>query len=147
MNNKPDYYLTMGSELGDPTLGKVLLPHVIELNRLLGMYCNKIYCSELEEIALTLRVGGEIWIIDFEGCKNMWLSKKKKYIALEIGMPPEKWRNKSSEELREFIMFYFSEALEMIVKRIRKEKWDIKEIELKHDFSIVRKMFLNKSIE
>ncbi|WP_256204279.1 hypothetical protein [Planococcus faecalis] len=39
----------------------------------------------------------------------MWLSKKKKYIALEIGMPPEKWRNKSSEELREFIMFYFSE--------------------------------------
>lgn len=147
MNNEPDYYLTMGAELGDPISAAVLNPHLNELSRLLDMYCNNVYCPQLEEIALTLRVGGEIWSIDFEGCKNMRLSKKEKYIALEIGMPPEKWRHKSDEELREFIMFYFSEALEMIVKRIRKEKWDVKEVELKHNFSKVRKMFLNKSIE
>lgn len=147
MNDKKDCYLTMGAELGDPISAAVLTPHLNELSRLLDMYCSKVYCAQLEEIALTLRVGGEIWSIDFEGCKNMRLSKKKKYIALEIGMPPEKWRNKSSEEIREFIMLHFSEAIEMIVKRIQKEKWDIKEIELKNDICKVRNIYLKKITE
>lgn len=144
MSKKQDYYLTMGAELGDPTSAAVLTSHLNELSRLLDLYCNKIYCAQLEEIALTLRVGGAIWSIDFEGCKNMRLNKKKKYIALEIGMPPEKWMNKPGIDLREFIMLHFSESLELVVRRIRKEGWEINDIELLSDFNRVKTIYLSE---
>lgn len=146
MSGKKDYYLTMGAELGDPISAAILTPHLNELTKLLDEHCNKVYCQHLEEIALTLRVGGEIWGIDFVGCKNMRLSKKKKYISLEIGMPPEKWRNKSNTELRSFITHHFSEALDMIIERVIKEKWKINGKELKNDFNVVRSIF-HKSLE
>jgi hypothetical protein len=137
------YYVTMGANLGDSISAKVLDSHLNELSSLLDYHCDKTYCSNLNEMALTLSVGGEIWTVDFEGPKNMRLNKKQKHITIEIGMPPKKWREKSDYEIREFIMFNFSEALDMMIKRIKKEKWEIDSDQLTKDFQIVKKQFLS----
>ncbi|WP_028391111.1 hypothetical protein [Bacillus cihuensis] len=113
-------YITFGSQMGDRYSAEAEQPHLIELRLLLEKHCNKIYSPQLDEFAPILRVDGDIWFFEFEGCEKLRLYKKQRYITVDIGMPKSKWQNKSSIEIKKYLIDSLVEALNLFVKRIKK---------------------------
>lgn len=137
-----DYYITLSAQMGDQLSSKVIAPHLIQLNTLLDKYCNKEYSTHLDQFSLVLRVDGELWFWDTEGCGNLRLYKKSRYITLDIGMPRNKWEGKFPKDIRLFLLSNLEEALHLIVKRLKKEKIDLDEKLLLEDFNNLKKEYL-----
>lgn len=139
-----NYFITFGADIGGMDAAKAIQPHLIELRSLLYQFCNKKY-SLLDEFAPILRVDGEIDSWNFEGCEKLRLYKKQRYITLDIGMPKNKWQDKSPEDIRKYLIFYLEEALHLIVKKLKKEKMDIDENLLFANFIQVKNEYLNEN--
>ncbi|MGG0175385.1 hypothetical protein [Gottfriedia acidiceleris] len=135
-------YFTFGAEMGDAFAADAVSPNLIQLRKLLIQHCNKVYCNEIDEIAPILRVDGEFSDFNFEGTERLRLSKKFRYITIDVGMPQASWRSKTDFEIREYIIVNLKGALEAMVKRLKKEKYEVQETQLWEDFSEVEKQFL-----
>jgi hypothetical protein len=66
--------ITFGSQMGDTISAEVVQPYLIELRKLLKEYCNNVYATEIDEFAPILRVDGDIWHWEFEGCQKLCYS-------------------------------------------------------------------------
>jgi hypothetical protein len=137
-------YITFGSQMGDTDAANTVQPHLIKLRKLLVKYCNETYCKEVDEFAPILRVDGEGWYWEFEGCEKLRLSKKNRYITIDVGMPISRWKDIGELEIRKYLISNLREALELMVKRLKKEKYTVTESELWADFSEVEENFLLK---
>lgn len=103
MENNAKYYITFGADIGDVNAGKAISPHLYELRKLNYRFCDKIYCEEIDEIAPILRVDGDLAYWGFEGCEKLRLSKKYRYITIDVGMPRSRWEGINAKVL-EFIL-------------------------------------------
>ncbi|ODG93364.1 MULTISPECIES: hypothetical protein [Bacillaceae] len=136
------HYFTFGAEMGDPYASDAVSPKLIQLRKLLVQHCNKIYCKEIDEIAPILRVDGMYSDFNFEGYEKLRLSKKFRYITIDVGMPQSKWENKTDTEIKEYLIVNLKSALEAMVKCLKKEKYGLNETDLWEDFCKVEKQFL-----
>ncbi|MFD1030793.1 hypothetical protein ACFQ1X_05050 [Metaplanococcus flavidus] len=75
----------------------------------------------MDEFDLALRVDGDLWYFNFEGCEKLRLSKKYRYITIDIGMPRSKWEGVTPIEIRKFLIDHAREALELMINRLKKE--------------------------
>lgn len=130
--------------MGDINAANTVQPHLIELRELLKKYCNKQYCEEVDEFSLILRVDGELWFWEFEGCDKLRLSKKHKYITIDIGIPRCRWEDVNSVDIRKYLFINLKGALDRIIKRLKKEKYIVKETELWADVCVIEDQFLIK---
>jgi hypothetical protein len=137
-------YITFGSQMGDINAANAVQPHLIELRKLLEKYCNKLYCEEVDELAPILRVDGEGWYWEFEGCEKLRLSKKYRYITVDIGMPRSRWEGIQPADIRKYLFFSLKGALELMIKRLKKEKYLVNDTELWADISEIKEQFLLK---
>ncbi|PUB09977.1 hypothetical protein [Paenisporosarcina sp. OV554] len=142
MESKDNYYITFGAQLGDPKADKAVGPHLMELCKLLYRFCDKIYCEEIDEIAPILRVDGELWYWEFEGCEKLRLSKKYRYITIDVGMPRSRWEGINGIDIRNYLIENLKLALELMVKRLKKEKYKVNENGIWTDFAKVEGEFL-----
>ncbi|OES45452.1 hypothetical protein [Domibacillus iocasae] len=135
-------YITFGCQIGGPKAGEVMQPHLIKLSLLLDKYCDYPYSNDVDEFAPIGRIDGNIYYWKFEGCEKLRLSKKYRYITVDIGMPKSRWEEKSDYEIREYLINCFQEALSLIVKRLKKEKFSIDDKKLFTDFEKVKVDYL-----
>ncbi|MES9684871.1 hypothetical protein ABWK22_18625 [Gottfriedia acidiceleris] len=135
-------YFTFGAEMGDPYAADAVSPILIQLRKLLIQHCNKVYCKEIDEIAPILRVDGKYSEFNFEGFERLRLSKKFRYITIDVGMPQARWESKIDFEIREYLIVNLKSALEAMIKRLKKEKYEVQETLLWEDISEVEKQFL-----
>lgn len=142
MEIKDNYYITFGAQMGDSASSKAVSPHLDELKQLLYKHCNKRYCEEIDEMAPILRVDGELWYWEFEGCEKLRLSKKYRYITIDVGMLRSRWEGNNAKDIRNYLIDNLKKALELMVKRLDKEKYKVKENELWNDFAKVEGEFL-----
>jgi hypothetical protein len=137
-------YITFGSQMGDINAANTVQPHLILLRQLLEAYCNKTYCKEVDEFAPILRVDGKSWYWEFEGCDKLRLSKKDRYITIDVGMPISRWKGIDEINIRKFLVSNLKYALVLIVNRLKREKYIVNDSELWADFSNVEEEFLLK---
>ncbi|WP_108670431.1 hypothetical protein [Peribacillus acanthi] len=138
------YYITLGADIGGRDAAKVVEPYLNELVELLDRFCNKRYSSQLDEFAPFLRVDGDVCSWNFEGCEKLRLSKKHRYITVDIGMPRSKWEGIGEKEIKEYLINNLKEALELIVNRLKKERYPVNDNVLWVDFGKVKEEFLLK---
>ncbi|MGG3451735.1 hypothetical protein [Domibacillus aminovorans] len=135
-------YITFGSQMGDENAARAVQPHLIKLRILLEKYCDNSYCREVDEFAPILRVDGDGWYWEFEGCEKLRLSKKYRYITVDIGMPRSKWENVEPKNIRGYLVLHFKNALDLMIRRLKKEKYVVSENDLWNDFKKVEDEFL-----
>jgi hypothetical protein len=142
MEKDDNTYISFGTQMGDVNADKAVAPHLRKLRRLLDKFCNKIYCKEVDEFAPILRVDGDLWYWEFEGCEKLRLSKKYRYITIDVGMPRSRWEGITAIDIRKYLINQLNNALELMVKRLKKEKYDVNDSELWTDFAKVKEEFL-----
>lgn len=118
--------------------------HVMELRNLLSSFCKSDYCSEIDEFVLILRVDGEIWHWNFEGCQKLRRNRKERYITIDIGVPRDRWENVHPYILRKYLAENIELALDLCIERLKKDKSDINGELLLNDFQKVKTIFLKK---
>jgi len=94
----------------------------IDLWRSFGRQCNSSYCSAVVHYALALRIDGEFQKFGVEGIERIRRSKRDRYIGADIVIPEAVWRDKTRNELRDYLATQVRAALKSCVARLRKDK-------------------------
>jgi hypothetical protein len=115
---------------------------VLEMRKLLAEYCRGPYSPEINEFALILRVGGEMQEFDFEGCERIRRNQKKRYITLDLGFPSYRWKGATDTEIRRYIAEAVETGLLCCIRRLEKDKTQVKSARLMSDFTRVKEFFL-----
>ena len=142
MNTDDNAYITFGAQVGDEEADDAVAPHLMALTKLLRKHCNHRYAPELDEFAPIGRIDGEGWYREFEGLQKLRLSKKHRYITVDIGMPRNHWQGVSPIEIRRYLLENFKQALHLFVGKLRKEKYEVDDVRLFADFEKVEKEYL-----
>jgi hypothetical protein len=100
---------------------------------------------EIDSIDPVLRVDGEISYWEFEGCEKLRLCKKNRYITIDVGMPRSRWEGINPVDIRKYLIYQLRNALELMLKRFKKEKYTVNDTELRAYFSKVEEEFFIKS--
>ncbi len=116
--------------------------HVLELRRLLAIYCKGPYSEEISEFALVLRIGGSMQEFDFEGCERVRRNRKDKYVTVDLGFPSRKWRGVTDGEIRKYLAEIVETGLLCCLHRLKKDKVKVNEAVLISDFREAKRSFL-----
>lgn len=138
-------YFIFSIKFGDVHSANAVDPHIIALSTLLNIICDKCYSPQLDEFAPEGRIDGKRLDWGFEGCENLLLDVKQRFVSIRIGMPKSKWLNKSAEEIRQYLFTQFENALHLMVEKIKLEELIVDDEQLFKDFSIVKQKFLQIS--
>ena len=102
----------------------------IDLWRLFVQHCRSSYCPAVAHYAVVLRVDGEFQKFGREGIERIRRSKRDRDIGVEIVIPEAAWRDRSRNELRDYLARQVRAALQSCVARLRKDKETVDESRL-----------------
>jgi hypothetical protein len=145
IEDKKQSYITLGAQIGSGQASEAVSKHLIVLRRLLDEHYTGQYAEGIDEFAPVLRVDGNIgdtWYWNFEGLQRQRLSKKQKYITVDIGVPRSRWENASAIQIRTYLIDNLRLALEAFVARLKKEKIPVDDRRLFEDFKKVEEKYL-----
>ena len=122
--------ITLGVQAGDPEVDAALEPFYMPLRKLLAQMCVGPYSTAIDEFAIVLRIDGSIGHWGFEGCRDLRLHKKMRYITVDIGVPKSKWENASPIELKRYLAGCVKDSLALMARKLESARIDIKTSEL-----------------
>ncbi len=64
-------------------------------------------------------------------------TKKYRYITIDVGMPRSRWEGINAIDIRKYLLNHLKDALELMVKRLKKEKYDVNDTKLWTDLKKV----------
>lgn len=143
MENPKYSYITIFGQMGDKNAYKAVGSHFVELTKLLDQYCDKPYCKDVDQFLVAFRVDGDIWYFEFEGFEKLRLSKKNRYISIDVFIPRDKWENIEEKIIKTYVITNLRKALELSINRLKKEKYTVDEEKLWNDFKHVETKFLS----
>jgi len=133
--------ITYGVQSGDRSSAEATVPLLKELRALLSKYTARSYCDAFPEFAIVLRVSGSISSFEGEGCQKLRISRKGRYVTIDIVMPRSRWEGVAPQEIKDFLATMTREALGLIVNRIRKLKLEVDSERLEKDLDQVLSEF------
>jgi hypothetical protein len=114
-------FISIGAQCGGPKdggLGEIK----VDLWKLFVQHCRSSYCPAVDHYALALRIGGEFAEFGEEGVEPPRRRRRDRYIGSDIVIPVSVWKNKSRNELRDYLAKQVRAALENCVARLRRDK-------------------------
>ena len=134
--------ITLGVQAGDPDAGNATEPYFMPLRKLLAKCCVGPYSKDIDEFAFVLRIDGRFSHWNFEGCEELAVNRRERYITVDIGVPESRWKNQAGESIAKYLLDCVAEGLRLMVETLQKVKLDIQADKLFVDFEIVRKEYL-----
>lgn len=141
MMKNPDR-IVIFAHVGGETADDVMAPHIVALSKLLGTHCKGNYNPEVDTILLRLFVDGELDQWRFEGCQRLRRNRKKRYIAVDIGMPRARWEGMPPSKIRKYLSDSVAQAITLCVERLKKDKSVVDSETLFRDYAKVRVEYL-----
>lgn len=140
MSDKPT--VTVGVQTGDVPSGRATDPHIVVMRNLLQTHCRGPYSPDVDEFSLVIRVDGDIWHWEKEGCDRMRRSKKERYITIDIYVPRARWEGVSGIEIRQYLAECVEDAFRRMIGKLQRDKVHVDGIALLRDFGTVRAQYL-----
>src|SRR5690348_9344832 len=113
--------ISIGAELGGPQDGG-LSTIKAELWQFFRRHCQSTYCPTVDHYAFALRIDGQFRSFGEPGVERPRQSRKTRCIGSDIVVPESIWKNKTRNELRDYLARQIRTALEDCVARLKKEK-------------------------
>lgn len=142
MSDKP--YVTVGVQTGDVPSAEATAPHTRAMRNLLQSHCRGPYSSEVDELSLVIRVDGDIWHWEKEGCDRMRRSKKERYITIDIYVPRNRWEGVDGIEIRNYLAACVEDAFRRMIGKLQRDEVPVNGQALMDDFDIARKKYLEQ---
>ena len=113
--------ISIGAQCGGP-IDNGVSTIKIDLCRLFRKYCTSTYCPAVDHYALALRVGGKFLDYTPELIHKVRRSRKERYIGCDIDIPVAIWEPQTTDQLKNYLANKVREAIEILVKRLEKDK-------------------------
>jgi hypothetical protein len=113
--------ISIGAECGGPQDGG-LGTIKVDLWHAFMRRCSSTHCPAVDHYALALRIDGEFQTFGPEGIERPRRSKKTRCIGTDIVISESTWKNKSGNELRDYLATTIRASLAVCVSRLRKDK-------------------------
>ena len=121
--------ISIGCQNGGPEDGG-LGDIKVDLWRLFVRHCHSTFCPGIAHFALALRVDGEFQQFGAEAIDHIRRSRRGRFIGADIIIPGSVWRDKSRNQLRDYLAKRVREALVTCVTRLRGDKEPVDEASL-----------------
>lgn len=121
--------ISIGCQSGGPEDGG-LGDIKVDLWRLFVRHCHSTFSPNIAHFALALRIDGEFQQFGTESIDHIRRSRRDRLIGVDIVIPGEVWRDKSRNELRNYLAARVREALGVCVTRLRRDKEQVDEASL-----------------
>jgi hypothetical protein len=141
MPEKQKDLFSFGAEMGDTFASKAVDPHLLALRRIMWRYFTVPYTDPPLTFDPVLRVDGDLWYWQFEGCQKLRLMRKQGYITVDIGMPRNRCENVQPYEIRQYLMSNLKKCFQMMVAKLKKEKIPVDDKRLFGDLAKVEREY------
>jgi hypothetical protein len=133
---------SFGAQCGDAIAGSAIEPQRLALRLLFNQQVRKPYSEEVEELSFVLRVDGEISSWQFEGCERLRISRKGRYITVDIGVPEGRWNVIQEADLRVYLATCVREGVELMIAKLHRERITLDERRLRRHVSAALDRYL-----
>jgi len=113
--------ISFSAQFGGVDASTILKPHFFALKKEFHV-AQDLPCDAIREMAFILRADGAIQQFHFEGCENVELNRKKKYISIDVGVPIKRWQGRSDAEIAAYLIDSMWEGLEEMLARLAANK-------------------------
>ena len=135
--------ILVGVQAGDEPSYQATAPHTRPLRNLLEAHCLGPYSPDVDEFSLVIRVDGDIWHWEQEGCDRMRRSKKKRYITIDIYVPRSRWEGVPGIEIRKYLAACVEDAFQRMIDKLRRDKVVVDGDALLRDFAVAKAQYLD----
>jgi hypothetical protein len=142
MSDKPT--VIVGVQTGDVPSDRATDPHIRPLRKLLQAHCQGPYSPDVDEFSLVIRIDGDIYHWEQEGCDRMRRSKKERYITIDIYVPRARWEGVSGIEIRKYLAACVEDAFRRMIGKLQRDKVAVDGDALLRDFATVREQYLSQ---
>jgi len=115
----------------------------IHLYHMLLKHCSESYCPEIDEFALVLRCSGPAEEFGQEAIDRIRRRRPSRYITADIVVPYATGKDKSEDQLKEYLATQVRRALQMCVERLKKDQETVEAAALFSDVDAAIAEFLN----
>lgn len=134
--------ITISVQAGDILSDNATNPHIHAIRQLLRNFCPGPYSADVIEFSLVIRVDGDIWHWNQEGCDRMRRSKKERYITIDIYVPRSRWEGVTGLEIRTYLAACVEDAFRKMIAKLQKDKVAVDGDALLRDFAKVKELYL-----
>ena len=141
MSDKPT--VKVGVQSGDVPSSDATSPHTRPLRKVLQAHCVGPYSPDVDQFSLVIRVDGDIWHWEQEGCDRMRRRKKDRYITIDIYVPRSRWEGVPGIEIRKYLAACVEDAFQRMIDKLRRDKVVVDGDALLRDFAIAKAQYLD----
>jgi hypothetical protein len=110
------------AQMGGKDVDAVLQPHFHAFKMAFAYGGAVLPCIQIERLAFVVRADGAVQKFNFEGCENVDLNRKKKYISIDVGVPISRWQDRSDAEIAAYLIDSMWEGLEEMLAHLAANK-------------------------
>jgi hypothetical protein len=136
---------SFGADCGDSVAGSAIAPQRLALRLLFNQQVRKPYSDEIHELSFVLRVDGEISSWHFKGCERLRISRRGRYITVDIGVPESRWHVIKEADLRSYLAACVGEGVELMIAKFQKERITLDESRLRRHVSAALDLYRAKT--
>jgi len=137
--------ITLGAQTGGVSASDATRPHFLQLRKLLRERCPGPYSPTNDEFAIVLRIDGDISYWNFEGCQKLRISRKGRYVTIDVGVPRHRWEGVSPIAIRHYLAESCREAMRQMIQKLQNERIAVDSDRLMQDVDKALVEFLAES--
>jgi hypothetical protein len=113
-------FITLGAQIGGDVAYERTNEHILQLRRVLARRCTKGVSANLDEIALILRVDGEVQKFGFRGTRKPKYRKRQRFMEIEIGVPRASWARHSAKVFRDNLLKEVEHSVDVCLEELER---------------------------
>ncbi len=116
--------ITLGADVGGTAAHQATNACILELRKLLTTSQGP-HSDDVDELAIVLRIDGDVTAWGFEGADKLRLARKQRYVTVDIGVPQARWADEAG--FRTYLALQARSGLEAMIARLKSAGLDFKE--------------------
>ena len=130
----------MGMQAGDKAAAEAFKALHIGINRALIEKCSRGYGSGLKSLGFVLRVDGEIWHWEKDGCDKV-AGRRTGSATVDLYVSGTTWRGATEEHLKGILIALLQEGFVLMVNKLKHLKVEFESEKLSLDFNDALEIF------
>jgi hypothetical protein len=128
---------SFAAQTGDVIGGTAMGPQRLALRLIANKKSRKPYSPDIDQLSFVFRVDGELSAWRFEGCERLRLSRKGRYITVDIGVPEARWQVKDELEFRRYLADCVRAGAELMIAKLERERIEFDSRRLRRNLAAI----------
>lgn len=119
----PKEAISISAQFGGTDVGEALKPHFFALKRAFRPAGPSLPCEKITQMAFILRGDGAVHQFQFEGCENIEVNLRSRYISIDVGVPIHRWSGRSALEIAAYLVDSMRQGLSLMLVQLEERKF------------------------